>query len=515
MSTRNRSLTCLMALAALAVTGCPPVTTPDEADAGQTEVAARPSDSNHESETPAAPASGAATRPRDDTNRPASPASGASAEDPNAAPNPADDGALPDAPTETEPNETQSGAEPNALVSGAEANEPSAVCVGPACAGPEALSSTAGYNGWHYTTQGFINELAISGNGRRLVVADHSGDVLLFDATSNTPITHSEMPPWNPPTTVAMSRSGASFVVGTQYAQVMLFECDAEEATWVYDTQAGAGQLVDVAISHNGCFIAATDRRHVHLFSRASATPIATFAPDLTGGLSISTVELSGDGSRVIAGTSIADPNGAVVFAFDHEGLLWSHRTTYSPQTENVVDMPIAVSMDGGLVLASGASRRLYAYDGNTGAIQWTADAHSPQNPRDRDQFSALALSDDGSEALAVGRWEARRYGPTGAILQRISNMAPCRQPSRDLVCEHEFRGHRHAAAISADGFRIVAAAYDAAFIHDRYSPMLQLERFPSATNYVQNVAISADGEWLAMSSTYGQRLRLVRITEP
>jgi WD40 repeat protein len=373
------------------------------------------------------------------------------------------------------------------------------------------------YRHWSFPLSVSIGDLAISGDGRRIVVGDQGSHLRLFDRNGGTPVwTYTvELEQFN---SVDISRDGLAIVAACTDAKVYFFQCDSGTPAWVFDTQGSRGSVVDVAISSDGCYIAVADYDHVYLLARGSNVPLRTFTPAIERGDWLTTVEIAGDGSVIAAGTWISSSSGSQMFIFDHTRLLWTHNTDYQSQSENAVKMPIALSHDGARIACGGADRRLYFFDGSA-TPAWSLEVAQNHD----DQVSSVSLSNDGRR-LAVGgddrciffddtlagtpTWDFDGdLTPVGG--DTTSNL-PCGDSS--TPCNFGIGHYDGAIALSADGKYVVAGAYNSGHVWDLYRGLNRPFRMYTLSDEydpVSKVAVSADGAWVVTGSVFAGELAL------
>lgn len=328
----------------------------------------------------------------------------------------------------------------------------------------------------------------------------------------------------------AMSRSGASLVVGS-CSRIRFFECDSGTPKWVFSVDPDEECLVDTAISHDGSYVVAAEQLHnrVYLFRRDSNVPIQVFDVPVERGVQLKNVEISGDGTRIVAGTIIGHASGAEMFVFDRNQLLWTHATDYQEQRSEA-DMPIAVSDDGSRIASVGGDRRLYFFAGSSTPL-WSVECPIVESAftGDRYSFYHLNMSDAGTQLLVAGPGQCWYYNDTSRSSPTwifdgqyrppdpaLFSGAPCDESNASPCQYHIADGMLPTTAISADGAFI---AVDTSGVGEEPAGILCLYRglnkpfrmYDAGWGPRGSVVLSADGAWLATSGLDGQ-LRLWEI---
>jgi hypothetical protein len=389
---------------------------------------------------------------------------------------------------------------------------PSVACTGPPCSLPPATDtpSPGVVAHWsHMAAEGYVNDVAISGDGRRIVVSESQGTLYLFDRSSGTPLWAYSLD-WGSFNDVDISRDGLAVAAVSGDAKVYYFECDSSTPAWIFDSQGSTDAVRDVAISDDGCYIAAIDWTHVYLLGRESNVPLRTF--DVTFDASypwLETLEISGDGSRIAAGTPISFEEGAQLFVFDHEQQLWTHDTVYEEIGSNWRAMSIGMSYDGSRIACSGADRRLYFFDGGS-TPAWSFD---PTGYEDYSHVTSLAISDDGQELAATARLDYCLYfGDTSSNTPtwifdgeyRPANddwlsMGPC-QPWNTSLCGYGITDDIRGISLSADGEYVVVGSRGGAAVFGLRRASNQpfwMSVMDDTVGLTGPVRISADGVWV------------------
>lgn len=395
-------------------------------------------------------------------------------------------------------------------------------CAVPACAVDDGAEPTAAgdWRSWSFNANTSVDAVALSANGRRIAVGDAAGRVHLFGAEGGS------APRWTYQAEdsraqfkrVAISRDGRRVAATDGLDAVYLFECDDPTPVRVWRSQETTEWFQDVALSHDGCTLAAATPSRVYRFERDDAEAAAVHTPSITRGDQLSTVEIAGDGARIVAGTLTSIESGAELFLYEGGATVATHATDYSSVTSNVVEMPLAISTDGAVVVAGGADRRIHVYDGDL-SPRWSFDPGSTESA-----VWSLALSDDGG-ALFASAGDSRVYyfGDMSQATPSWSFDGAAQAPHGTGVgIIDPYRGglspegpfdvgaYPGTVSMSADGKYPVFGAWNSGHVfgmYRRYDRPFRVYSTSSESDPVGVVAVSADGAWIAAGTTFGEVL--------
>ncbi len=381
-------------------------------------------------------------------------------------------------------------------------------------------AATGDYRSWNYATGVSVAALALSANGRRVVVGDQAGKLHLFKHDSGgTPLwsfaAGDSQAQFN---SVGISRDGRTVVATDGLTSVHLFSCDSPTPTWTFDSKEPTDPFTAVAISNDGCLLAAVSSTKAYLFSRDSATPLVVHTPTISQGGWLTSVAIAGNGSRFAAGTWISDATGAEMFVFDATEQLGSHKTPYAAQVSNAVMMPLAISADGARIAAGGADRKMHFYDGSL-VPNWSYDVAGTEP-----SVWSLALSDDGARLFAsAGQDAALMFTDTSTATPDWSYDGNYASPHATGVGLHDpyqkqsspegnfgVGAYPRTVALSADGKYPVAGAWNSGQLFGMYAEKdrpFRVYHPSSDTDSFNVVGISADGAWIAAGTTFGEVL--------
>ena len=395
-------------------------------------------------------------------------------------------------------------------------------CPSPHCEPDDDVEPPAAgnYRSWSFPTEVSVGAVALSENGRRIVVGDQAGKLRLFTHDGGgTPVWTFQAPDSQAQfNAVDISRDGLTVVATDGLTTIHLFECDAPEPMWSYDTGDLTDPFVDVAISHDGCTVAAASKTKVYVFENKSEEPVAIHEPAVSQGGWFTTVAIAGDGSRIAAGTWITDMTGAELFVFDGTEQVGTWQTDYVSQSSNAVPMPIAISRDGSTIAAGGADQQVHLLDGSVASTGTYAFGETEGS------VWSLALSDDGTRLFASAgedtAWLFRDTASSAPSWTYDGNFASPHASGVGLV--DPYRGgnspegdygigaYPGTVAMSADGKYMAAGAWNSGNIfgmtetHDR---PFRVYRATSDTDAINVVAMSADGSWIVAGTTFGEVL--------
>ncbi len=204
---------------------------------------------------------------------------------------------------------------------------------------------------WTARTQGEVQQVALSGNGRYLVVGTDNG-IYFYGADSPVPI-------WTNMTvanclSVAISRDGKYVAAGMADGSVSLFTDGGENAEWTFITGNSVGSVdLSAAGEH---VLAGSDDNYAYLFHRDSSLPLWTH-------------DLGADGVSV----SMDDAGELMVVGAGDEGVFLFHRDVTSPlrrfsiSNEEVIET--VISGNGKYLTATSQANSTYwfEYDPNQG----------------------------------------------------------------------------------------------------------------------------------------------------
>ena len=221
--------------------------------------------------------------------------------------------------------------------------------------------------------------LALSADGKRIVVADRFGMVYFYDAEGKLQATvdtssddeRSEI------RAIAISDRGENTAVIS--TRGLFYYRDAGRKVWAHDEITDRGTFV--AVSGSGKDIAAGSDAGVRLLdSKGDLIWSQKFR------YSVTAIAISQDGSRILAGS-----RDNMVRCFDREGEeIWAHETGGWIRD-------IAVSKDGERILAGSMDKQAYLFDGAGGLIGTCAL---------EGWVNRVALSEDGATGVAASTRE-------------------------------------------------------------------------------------------------------------
>lgn len=211
-----------------------------------------------------------------------------------------------------------------------------------------------------------LNDAAISNRGYRAVVGSTSA-IFLFGRSKTNPLfsfttSYSTQK-------VAISANGTAFVSASGPI-VRLFECDAQTPAWSYDTDQDtpslSGNIIDLAITPDGRYIAVVTETTLYLFQRDKAKPILIYHPTLSE--NFSSVALSDDGQHLAAETL----SGESIVFLNQKGLLWHYQ---KPSANSCLSTPffakLRLSSDASKLFASSCDGRVSFWDTNSSIPKW------------------------------------------------------------------------------------------------------------------------------------------------
>lgn len=268
------------------------------------------------------------------------------------------------------------------------------------CAGdPPAEGSVAGlYRSYSYLTPNSVTSVAISLRGWRTVAGTDGGGLFLFSRSQADPIVHTLVN--STIKHVDMSRDGSVVAASDGDGKIYLYECDASQPSWSYATEPDDNDLfpeVEVAVSDDGRWLAATSDYHFYLFRRDNAVPVLKLK--LSDTERLSTLAMSGDGSRLAVATEFAfavnGKRAATLFLFNRDGLLWQTQILSEECSANVSFLPLALSRDGTKLAAGGCDNQIRFWDTASASSTWTAQIG------DGEEITGVAMAADGN-SLAI-----------------------------------------------------------------------------------------------------------------
>ena len=219
--------------------------------------------------------------------------------------------------------------------------------------------------------------LAISADGKRIVVADRFGKVHFYDAEgklqatvdTNSKDERSEI------RAIAVSDRGENTAVIS--TRGLFYYRDAGRKVWAHDEITDRGTTVAVSAD---AIVAGSDAGVRLLNSKGDLMWLQKFRRPVTA------VAISKDGTRILAGSQ-----ENIVRCFDREGEeIWAHETGGWIRD-------IAVSKDGGRVLVGSMDKQVYLLDG-AGKVLGTCALE--------DWVNHVALSADGATGVAASTRE-------------------------------------------------------------------------------------------------------------
>jgi len=312
---------------------------------------------------------------------------------------------------------------------------------------------------WHFDSAGDSVQVAISGDGN--YIAACSDKLYLFHKAGSTPL-------WNDAVTgsVAISNDGSSIAVGSPVDHhVYCYSKESNDPLWQFDT---GNEVTDVDISGDGTYIVAGTRvtesgePTVYLFHKDTNTPLWSRAE----GIEVKAVDISTDGGTVAAAItgSPFDPGRVYLFSNERDEPLWF----------GDMDNPTSVALSGnGSHLAAGdwtGNVRLFSRESSTPL--WTHTGASVYE---------VDISEDGEYVAAA----------SGGVLL-------FKQTGNEPVWEYQV-GYLEHVAFSANGTYVTAVGDLYArkiFLFHRENP------FPlwnhDTGNWLNSISISAGGEGIA-----------------
>jgi len=216
---------------------------------------------------------------------------------------------------------------------------------------------------WTYDAQVYRCGADISGDGFLIVASfwlDRPSEVCLFTRLDNTPVWRYEL---QHVPSVAISKNGSKIGVAQSVmgppqnvAMLYLFENQDNNPVWVYINYSCGGW--PTSISDNGSFIGTGDDTTTYLFGEDNNVPLWTYDNTLYS------ISISGDGSRVITGSS-----GGVIRLFNSS----DNTPVWTYDTEDRVVNSVGSSYDGSYFVAGCDDRKIYCFkdDDNVPVLEY------------------------------------------------------------------------------------------------------------------------------------------------
>lgn len=323
----------------------------------------------------------------------------------------------------------------------------------------------------HDSGSTWIEDVAISRNGRTIAVRDSQGLVQTFSAGDSKPRTE------------YMAQSGAGDIAVSDDGQLiaaacsdrlLLFKAGDDKPVWTY--QATGGEYASVCMSRDGHrIIAGGANRRVDYFIPNSPKPRTTYRVKSIAGASTLALDPAGDVAAIATGCP------------ECEVLLIRPETKEQISRWNVSTdasaAELAVSSGGKYLAAvidagySSLGPRIFVYERGIAKPMIKYQAHGP--------YRALGASDD-LQVIAAG----------GADGQLICFIGLENKPA----WTRSFNGSVGAVAVTRDGRYVAAGFMDRRVICYEAATGNEMWSYQSA-NYVGNVAFSPDGKMLAVAN--------------
>ncbi|HJL53010.1 MAG TPA: PQQ-binding-like beta-propeller repeat protein, partial [Arenicellales bacterium] len=209
---------------------------------------------------------------------------------------------------------------------------------------------------WSYEIGGGVSSVAISADGEYIAAAGEGDtNVYLFDKDSSTPLRNytieGDIYCYDfVASCVAISADGKYIVVGNDVGQIHLLDKSSSTPLWSYTVTGLSPQLVSVTISADGKYIAAGSRYDtVYLFDKDSSTPLWSYET----GDTVYSVAISADGKYIVAGSL-----DRKVYLFDKDSGIpfWNYDTDHPARA-------VAISADGEYLTAGTTGDKVYAFE--------------------------------------------------------------------------------------------------------------------------------------------------------
>lgn len=266
---------------------------------------------------------------------------------------------------------------------------------------------------WSYTTDLYIESVAISSDGSRIVVSTSptvvgtKGNIYLFGRNDNQPLwvysghkfrlefenysfwVQSEDGAWS----VSISSNGR-FIAAASFYCLYLFADNDNIPLWTYIAE----EWIDsVAISADGDYLVAKGStrgwgERVYFFARESSTPIWTYT---TEDADIESIAISSSGNYLVAGTdegrpsiNTTDENSVFFFSNNDNIPLWKY------DVGGRVDS-VAISTNGSHLAAAGW-KGVYLFNRQTNEPVWTQKC-------EQGYLYTVSMSSDGNYLVTYG----------------------------------------------------------------------------------------------------------------
>ncbi|KAG8723284.1 hypothetical protein FRC09_003938 [Ceratobasidium sp. 395] len=389
---------------------------------------------------------------------------------------------------------------------------------------PNTLSLTSGMDIWNspclriIQTQGAVNSISVSPDGRRIVSASMDKTLRVWDARTGASLRdplsgHSEAV-----TSVAFSHDSRCIVSGSRDKTLRIW--DTEKGNAVLRLLKGhSGWVLSVAFSSDGRrIVSGSDDRTVRMWDAQEGTAFLNPFKGHEG--AVMSVAISFDGALVASGSS------------DQTIRIWNARTADSDScdplkghTNHVTS--VAFSPNGRYIVSGSQDKTVRVWDAEAGTTlfppllghsDWvTAVAFSPDGRR------IVSCSNDGSARV----WDARNGSELLSPLEGHSGYMSSAAFSPDGRCiitgswDEEVRiwdaqecanlldplpGHSYevtSVAYSSDGQSIVSGSQDKTVrIWNAHTGDARLEPFQAHSEGVTSVAFSPDNKHIASGST-------------
>ncbi len=354
---------------------------------------------------------------------------------------------------------------------------------------------------WNFSASDTITSMALSSDGRYLVIGSEDTNIYAFDLMSSTPL-------WSFSTggavkSVAISADGAYVVAGSTDYKVYLIHGYNSTLIWSYETQhtfSSANYGVhSVAISADGYYIAAANGYpEGYFFNRTSSSPIYTCRPygfqyEYPEAV-IFSVDITPDGTYTTWNSwsrmGIIEAFGIIIY--DQTGSdVWYYGDLDTPEIPLIATSNDTSYIVGGSTGAYGSAEVLLLNTTPTGGLMW----QYPLENQTVGGIKTVAISADGDYLVAgsakvqgVGRFYLDEYGVDAG------HRVYCFQKDSSIPLWSYFTGAGvNSIAISENGSYIVAGSnngYVNLFHRSSPTPVWNYST-GAAVNFV---AISPDG---------------------
>ena len=373
--------------------------------------------------------------------------------------------------------------------------------------------------------------IAIANRGVRAVVGGEDGNLYYYHRSKVQPsyVFNTLAAPIGG---VAMSvADGASYVAGDGNGTIYLFECDSNKPVWTYNIKADAApnedvNIIGVAISAYGEWIAAITESRAYLFRRDSATPVykADFTSKLKGA-SLASVALNSSGTHWVLGTTPDKTTAAnhSLFVMQQSNQLWQYTNwsytaaqTSGGCSANDEQLQVAISGNG-KIAAGGCDGYIRFWNVASSNPVWS---HQLKNKDGVAQILSLALSDHGLR-LAVSAGDTLFYIENTNKAPNFSSngwqfngwwLEGYAQPKVYGVHDKQFSSGGDSylgvseVALSADGDYIFASSSSGSSVYSmhfyrKFNHPYRLVNPADTVGFPSTVALSPDGSWSMMGN--------------